>query len=223
MPRRRSALKTTTRSLWISLAGLLVVAFAVRFWLHDAFPYLSDYSEASFRRYWPVRQALLLHIAGGTAALFAGPFQLWSGFRNRFRRAHRRLGYAYAAGVVLASASSFYLALHAKPDFGLSLAVLAVAWLGALGMALTAVRSRRFDVHREWMIRSYIVTFAFVSYRYLVGFSIFKGLGAGRDATVLWISWIVPMMLFELFLQRDRVKPLKRRVAPAPAPARELV
>src|SRR4030095_9164675 len=47
-----------------------------------------DYSEANFGRLWPNRLWLLLHIAGGTAALFAGPFQLWSGLRNKHRLIH---------------------------------------------------------------------------------------------------------------------------------------
>ena len=45
-----------------------------------------DISEANFGRLWPNRFWLLLHITGGTAALFAGPFQLWSGLRNSHRR-----------------------------------------------------------------------------------------------------------------------------------------
>lgn len=196
------------------LAGLLVLGFAARFWLHDALPYIVDYTEASYRRYWPVRNSLLLHIAGGSIALFAGPFQLWSGFRRRFRRVHRWIGYAYMSSIALAASSSFYLAFHTRPDFGLSLFILAMVWWVSIAMAFIAVRNRRIDAHQEWMIRSYIVTFSFVSYRYLVGLSVFEGLGPSRPAMVLWISWVVPMLVFELWTQRDRVRPLKRRATP---------
>jgi uncharacterized membrane protein len=185
----------------IPLAGVALAAFALRFWLHDAFPYLSDFSEESYRRYWPLRWGLVPHIAGGTIALFAGPFQLWSGFRRRFRAAHRWTGYAYISGVVLSAVSSFSLVFHTLPDFGLSLFVLAIMWLVSVGMALAAVRNGRYDAHREWMSRSYIVTFAFVSYRFLVDLPVFSGLGGGRFASVLWISWVVPMMLFEVSRQ----------------------
>jgi uncharacterized membrane protein len=190
------------------------MGLAIRFWLHDAYPYFADYTEESYRRYWPVRQGLLPHIAGGTLALFAGPFQVWSGLRRRVRRLHRWTGYAYISGITVSALSSFHLVFHTRPDFGLSLFVLAVAWLATTAMALTAVRNKRVDAHREWMIRSYIVTFSFVSYRLLVGLSIFDGLESGRFATVLWISWVVPMMVFELSTQWNRVTQLKRPVVP---------
>ena len=208
-------MKTKAETIAFSLAGLIIIVFATRFWLHDAFPYIVDYAEDSYRRYWPVRKSLLLHIAGGSIALFAGPFQLWSGLRRRFRRVHRWIGYAYISGVAVSASSSFYLAFHARPDFGLSLSILAIAWLASIAMALAAVRNKRIAAHQEWMTRSYIVTFSFVSYRFLVGLSMFRFLGPSRPAMVLWISWVVPMMLFELFMQWDRVRPLKRRVVPA--------
>jgi uncharacterized membrane protein len=205
--------RTAAGRLGLLAAILLLLAFAMRFWLHDAVPYLLDYSEESYSRYWPHRGTLLIHIAGGTIALLAGPFQLWTGLRNRYRRLHRATGYAYIAGVAVSALSSFYLAFYANADFGLSLFILAIVWLATIAMALVAVRNRRIDAHQEWMIRSYIVTFSFASYRYLVKLSVFAGLGSGRQATVLWISWVVPMILFELFTQLDRVRPLKRRAA----------
>jgi uncharacterized membrane protein len=209
--------KTRAGRFAFALLGILVVAFAARFWAHDALPYITDYAEESYRRYWQVRRGLLVHIAGGSVALFAGPLQLWTGLQRRFRRLHRGLGYAYISGIVISASSSFYLALYTRADFGLALAILAVAWLASIAMALIAVRNRRIDVHQEWMIRSYIVTFSFVSYRFLVSLSMFQGLGPSRPAMVLWISWVVPMMLFELFIQRNRIRPLKRpTTAPAP-------
>jgi uncharacterized membrane protein len=207
--------RTTGWTIGLSLLGVLVAGLGVRFWAHDALPYITDYTEETYRRYWPTRQSLLVHIAGGTLALFAGPFQIWSGLRRYSWRLHRRIGYVYVSGITVAAVSSFSLAFHTRPDFGLSLAILSAAWLTTTAMALMAVRNKRIDAHREWMIRSYIVTFSFVSYRFLVDLSAFDGLEGGRFATVLWISWVVPMMLFELFVQWDRVRPLRRPATPA--------
>ena len=36
--------------------------------------------------------------------------------------------------------------------------------LAISGMALIAIRRRNFIQHKEWMIRSYVVTFAFVTF-----------------------------------------------------------
>ncbi len=214
--RRLSAfVPTTATQLGLLLVGALLVAASIRFWLHDVLPYIADYTEASYRRYWPSRQSLLLHIAGGSIALFAGPFQLWSGLRVRARRLHRWIGYAYVGGIALSASASFSLAFYTRPDFGLALFILAIVWLVTIGMAIVAIRNRRIDAHREWMIRSYIVTFSFVAYRLLVGLSMFKALGASRHAMVLWISWAVPMMIVEVFMQWHRVAPLKRRAVSA--------
>ena len=201
----------------LALAVALLMCAASWFWLHDAFPYLVEHTEEEYGRYWPDRRSLLAHILGGSIALLAGPFQLWSGLRRRLPRLHRSLGYTYIAGVALGASASFYLTFHTKPDFGLALFVLAVTWWITIAMAYAAVRNGRLDAHREWMIRSYIVTFAFVSYRYGVGLSVFDGLGAGRDASVLWLSWVVPMMVLELWVQRGRIGPARRSPAASPA------
>lgn len=206
---------TRAARLGFILGSALLLLAAMRFWLHDAFPYVAEYSEDAYRRYWPQRQSLLIHIVGGTVALFAGPFQLWSGLQARFRRLHRGIGYAYVVGIAVAASSSFYLAFFTSANFGLALFILAVVWWLSIAMALVAIWNRRIDAHREWMIRSYIVTFSFVSYRFLVGLSMFSGLGAGRHATVLWMSWVIPMLVFEVFTQWDRVRPLKGRGVPA--------
>jgi uncharacterized membrane protein YozB (DUF420 family) len=43
--------------------------------------------------------------------------------------------------------------------------MLCVAWVLTTSMALYSVRTRRIEQHREWMLRSYTVTLAFVTYR----------------------------------------------------------
>jgi uncharacterized membrane protein len=194
------------------LAGAIVLLFAARFWFHDVFPYIAEYTEASYRRFWPQRYGLLLHVIGGSLALFTGPFQLWSGLRKRLRTVHRWLGYAYMTGVAMASLGSFYLAFFARPDFGVSLFIMAIVWCLTIGMALMAIKSKRIDAHREWMVRSYIVTFSFVSYRYLVKLPLLEPLGGGLVATVLWASWVVPMMVYETASQWNRARPLKRPI-----------
>jgi uncharacterized membrane protein len=215
-PGARSASFRQARRVIAPLAALGVFAVAAMFWRHDALPYLLDYSARSYRRYWQVRHGLIPHIIGGSIALFTGPFQLWSGLALRQRRIHRALGYVYAGAVVLSALASFYVVPQTQPNFGLALVVLAAAWCASIGMALVAARNRRIDVHREWMMRSYIITFAFVAYRSLVKWSVLAPLGDGRAATALWVSWVIPMMVYELAVQWNRVKPLRQRT-PAPA------
>ena len=48
---------------------------------------------------------------------------------------------------------------------GASLVTLAIFWLVSGGMAYLAIRNRRVQMHKEWMIRSYVLTFFFVNAR----------------------------------------------------------
>ena len=65
------------------LVAALLVVLGARFLINDAIPFITDISPGKFGRYWPRRAWLLTHIAGSGLALLVGPFQLWSGLRQR--------------------------------------------------------------------------------------------------------------------------------------------
>jgi hypothetical protein len=54
------------------------------------------------------------------------------------------------------------------------------------------------------MIRSYVVTFGFVSFRLIDEFNLFAGLGTERLATTAWLCWTIPLLLAEVALQWKR-------------------
>ena len=93
--------------------------------------------------------------------------QLWLGLHNVKMEIHRRLGLVYLAAVAIGSVAAFGLALKTDGGaiFGSGLFFLGVAWLTTTGLAYVAVKKYLIDQHREWMIRSYVVTFAFVTFR----------------------------------------------------------
>jgi uncharacterized membrane protein len=192
-------------------AVALVLGFlaynGLRFYAGTLEHFAFDYSEANFGRFWPHRHRLLLHIGGGTAALFAGPFQLWSGFRDRHRQLHRWLGRVYVSGVVLGGAAAFYLSVFSQPrSFGIALFALGVAWWGTVGAAVLAVKQYRIEAHRTWMVRGYIVTLSFVTFRLLVEMPLSSMLGEVRLAVLLWLSWVVPLAGAELAMWSIRSK-----------------
>ena len=153
-------------AILLGLAAVLALGFVAMF----ALPY-STLDETTFGRFWPKRGWLLTHIAGGMVALLVGPVQIWLGLTRRRMALHRVLGKVYAAAVVVGGISSFGLSLTTEAGwiFGMGLAFLGLAWFVTTGMALAAVLRRRFELHKEWMIRSYVVTFAFVNFRIFIG------------------------------------------------------
>ena len=161
-----------------------------------------DYSEANFGHFWPNRFWLFLHIAGGTVALFVGPFQLWSGLRDRHLALHRWTGRLYIAGVLLGGAAAFYLSFFSRPrSFGVALFMLGVAWWGTTGTALASIKQYQIELHKVWMIRSYVVTLSFVTFRFLIELPLWSFAGESWLALVLWISWLAPLMVVESALR----------------------
>ena len=173
-----------------------------------AIPYFLRMDEVQFRQYWPMRGWLLTHITMGMVAILTGPVQLWLGLSDRFPALHKNLGFVYMAAVTLGAVAGYYLAFNTSGGvvFGSGLAGLATAWLTTTGMAFLAIKRHLYEQHKEWMIRSYVVTFAFVTFR------AFDSVLAGRGLPLLdhigisaWFCWSVPLMLNEAVLQGRKI------------------
>jgi hypothetical protein len=54
---------------------------------------------------------------------------------------------------------------------GVGLVGVATAWATTAGMAYYAILKRRIPIYKEWMVRAYVVTFAFVTFRLLHDYS----------------------------------------------------
>lgn len=196
---------------WPLLATLVVAAAAaLAFWIIAAMPYLR-WDPAQFGdAYWPRRYGLVTHIAGGSIALLVGPLQLWLGETRSKLAWHRALGTAYLLGVVMGAAAAYYLALTTPLGwiFGAGLFGLAIAWNATTAMAYLAIRRRAIEQHREWMIRSYVVTLAFVVFRAIVAALSIFGVGTLPDRLALasWACWAVPLVLLEPCLQWRKLR-----------------
>jgi uncharacterized membrane protein len=189
----------------IAIALAYLAYLAADFYVGALIHFALDYSEENFGRFWPNRFWLLSHIAGGSLALLVGPFQLWSGLRHRALSVHRWTGRLYVAGVLLGGTSAFYLVRHASPPgFAVALFALAVAWWTTVAAGVAAVKRHRLDVHKRWMIRSYVVTFSFVTFRWWLDAPVWSALGASRLAVVLWASWVVPLAVVEVAFRARR-------------------
>jgi hypothetical protein len=182
----------------------LVFVSALAFWLIIAFPYLTGTAE-QMSLYEAERLWIILHVALGTVALLTGPVQLWLGFVRRHMRLHRGMGKVYMAVIGINVLVAFRLAATPSAGlvFGAGLASLAVAWLLTTGMAYLAIRRRQIAQHREWMIRSYVTTFAFVFFRMIVGGMQAAGVGTLLEAlsVAAWLCWSVPLVVTEVAIQ----------------------
>jgi hypothetical protein len=189
----------------VFLAGAFFVVYA-------AIPYFA-LNEAQFDRYWPRRWWLLAHISTGIVALLSGPIQLWLGISDQRPAIHRRLGYVYMTAVALSSVAAYYLAFTTDLSvaFGAGLAGLATAWMITTGMALTAIKKQLYDQHKEWMIRSYVVTTGFVSFRIIFPLLQSSSVGTIQEqlAMAAWGCWALPLLITEAVLQGRKILAVK--------------
>ena len=172
-----------------------------------AIPYFLRMDEVQFRQYWPMRGWLLAHITMGMVAILTGPVQLWLGISDRYPALHRTLGFVYMAAVTLGAVAGYYLAFNTSGGvvFGSGLAGLATAWLTTTGLAFLAIKRHLYEQHKEWMIRSYVVTFAFVVFRALDTMIASRMPLLDHIGISAWFCWSVPLLVNELVLQGRKI------------------
>jgi cation transport ATPase len=196
------------RTWWLTIPGLLLTAAvlsSICAWLLIAAPVatLRDVSRHAdhFGRVY-------LHMLGGTAMLFCGAINLYIGATRRHFRHHRLVGRIYLIGGTVAAVLAVVMTLGPShksdgtvvfTNMSVSLSVLAVAWQLAAGMAYRAVRNCRYEAHRDWMIRSYVLAWSFVFCRIVSRVPSVAEFGEGQ--AFIWLSWIAPVLLCEAALQ----------------------
>jgi hypothetical protein len=198
------------RFTFTTLAWVGIVVLAVTFVIKYVLFYYRHYDSVSFDPYWPRRGWLFLHINGGTLALLMGPWQFWTGLRRRNLKIHRWTGRLFLLGVAMGITGS--VGLIATTTYGWAfatgLAGLASAWLVTTGMAYYSIRKGLVELHKEWMIRAYVVTFAFVTFRILSDYGPTSRLRPENDRsiTISWACWVVPLAITEMIFQLRRVR-----------------
>ena len=198
------------KTILLVILGLIALYFVV----DRALPYIIHFGHDQFSDYyWPNRWWLVGHLAGGMTAILIGPFQFVSKFRNRYLRTHRTMGKIYIIAIIVGSLCAFYMsftvAKQVNTAWCLALFFLALPWLLCALMAYRMVRLKRIPQHREWMIRSYVVTFAFVLFRLLSETSIantWMPTFEERGPACIWLAWSVPLFFTEIILQWNKKK-----------------
>ena len=191
----------TGNGLWLA-AALVSSAFA---WWIIAWPPLTFANAADHAGHFALTY---LHVLGGTGMLLFGGLNLYLAARKDHYPLHRIVGRTYLVFGVLGSISAIAVTLTmAHKSAGgpvltnatVSLATLATAWLAFAALGFRAARNRRFPSHSQWMIRSYVLAWAFVFCRIASRYSEIDTLGNGE--AFIWLSWVAPLILCELVMQ----------------------
>jgi hypothetical protein len=151
IPAGQRTTRSQARLAATSLAWTAILVLAVGFVIKYVFFYYRHYDAASFDSYWPRRGWLLLHISGGTLALLTGPWQFWTGLRQRNLTIHRWTGRLFLAGVAVGVTGSVGLAVTTTYGWGFEVGLmgLACAWLVTTSMAYYSIRNGLVEIHRN--------------------------------------------------------------------------
>jgi|HubBroStandDraft_1064217.scaffolds.fasta_scaffold01415_9 hypothetical protein len=191
----------------LALSLLAVLGVAGKFLIHYALPYFA-FDPTYFDYYWPHRFRLITHVCGGILALSCGPFQFWTGLRGKALGIHRWTGRLYLLGVLVGASGAGMMAYFTQPrNFGVSLGFMALAWVLCTGIAYLAILRGLVPLHKEWMVRSYLITFGFVTFRLINDYP--PGIGWGtvedRVATLTWACWALPLLGYEIVRAAQRL------------------
>ena len=196
-----------------AILGLVIIT-AAYFLISIVMPYALDFPSAvknlygnNFVMHDAYELALKIHIVAGTCALVLGPVQFFGWVRRRYLAFHRWAGRVYVGAVLIGSAMALYISPQSNfgEVFGAAMIALSFAWLVTTGMALLCIINKNVAVHKEWVLRSYVVTFAFVSFRIGIVTPLFASMALeGRVGTILWFSWVIPLLITEVILNWRR-------------------
>ena len=210
----RSVGSVITIVWWSAIVG------AIAYYVHrDAFHYLFDYTPASFKHFWPERWVIRSHIALAMLMITSGPLQFSSWLRRRHRTVHRWSGYVFLSTGCAVSATAMYMGLHPVEGdvvYGVGLFLNALFFLIATSIAYYAIRTRDIQVHREWMLRAFVLAYAgLVIVRVIEDMTFLNplvGAVALNDLST-WVNWTVPLMITEVALQVSRMRMRTRAAA----------
>ncbi|OLE87158.1 MAG: hypothetical protein AUG08_12580, partial [Acidobacteria bacterium 13_1_20CM_2_55_15] len=164
--------------------AVLLAPTVVALWFLNsfAFQYLTV-DRDRYGIYWDRQEWLYFHIIAGGLALLLGPLQFWLGLNRREIFVHRIIGAAYVLCVLVSATAGLYLAQHTDFGwiFGMGLTAMSLAWIVATSFATIAICRHVIEQHLEWMIRSYVLTFGFVTFRMFTGSLQVAGVGTTQE------------------------------------------
>jgi uncharacterized membrane protein len=189
-PRSRWTLK---HSLWLALALAALFVF-----ITNEVLLVADYPLYHAYRVELIadRYLVLPHALFGTVALLSGPLQFSTRFRQRHLPFHQMLGRVYVVSVLLAAVLAITISLGRALFPGTC--VQAGAWIICTVTAFLTARNRHIAQHRQWMVRSYAVTFTFVTLRILSIWPRFFNLSDQASVVVIIATTFASILVCDL-------------------------
>ena len=203
---KKATIKTQYPIIVLSiLTGILICYYVIT----RAFPMLIPTEEVYGPYFFSRVFWVFPHIVLGIIATIIGPFQFIPKIRNKYLKIHRQLGRVYIISTVLSGISGMYMAITSDVNlpYAVGLFMLGVTWVTSSTLAFVSIKNKKVDLHKDWMIRSYVITFAFVSFRFVEDILMALEIGTRVDVLTLmsWACWAIPLFIAEVFIQGRKI------------------
>ncbi|VAW17378.1 membrane protein, putative [hydrothermal vent metagenome] len=192
-------------SILVAVLSILVALVSYRFLalgIDDAFPDFKDHIALR-------NLAFVAHVTASPIALFIGAFQFFPKMRAKRPTLHHWMGRIYGVSVLVGGVSGIALALGAVggPIASAGFGLLAIAWIFTTAQAVRLAMAKNFQEHREWMIRSFALTFAAVTLRLLlVGFMVAGFEYGPATVYIAWLCWVPNLIFAQWWINRTKNK-----------------
>lgn len=200
---------TADRTFQLNKTDFLpVLIFAAIFfmtWLfmHGVNHFLALTPEA-LGKYYDFKWIIIAHITAGGGTLIFGIIQFWKKLRTFSWQLHRIVGFIYLLAVLVSSTCALILAFTTTYEVSWAVAftlqIWAGVWLSATIIAYYMAVKKRFKLHHEWMVRSYIITLGFLISGFALKIHFIQELGKTEDiqSPLFWMGWSVPLFIYEI-------------------------
>lgn len=180
-----------------------VALFSMRYWSFERMDLLTLKSD----EIWNLpayKVAFYSHVILSPIALLIGPFQFLDSIRLKHPAWHRISGKIYTGCCWLGGLAGLAAAQWTLGGTWaiLGFSFLAAGWIFTTAKAYVAIRQKKIQWHRRWMIRSFALTLAAVTLRLylpalqgLLGFSFEEAY-----RIVSWLCWIPNLLVAEILL-----------------------
>jgi uncharacterized membrane protein len=206
----------TTVLQWLAIVLIVRVLITILANYPDYFPPNFDSlflqgRETTFAGEYP--PAFYIHIFSGPIVLINGLILMSTYVRLNYRGLHRSLGWVQLVVLLLfVLPSSIIMSRHAFGGWpaGLSFFLLSLVTAACAIIGVIYARRRRYDLHRRWMLRCYVLICSAVALRLISGAAGLIGVPSPEGAYICaaWASWVLPLAACEIAQQSSALRRL---------------
>jgi uncharacterized membrane protein len=202
--------KTSNFGNWVvKIITVTLGLISLYYLIMRAFPFLIVSKDIYGPYYFPRAVWIWPHVLGGVFVMVLGPFQFLPSIRIKYHQFHRVTGYIFLISVLVSALALIFLISTSSSNLviDIGLGIGGVVWLVTAFLAYIAIKNRKIEQHREWMVRCYMVTLAFVLFRVVIDVLSYLKVTNEPDIVALasWISWTVPLFITEVVLQVRKI------------------